>query len=172
LTEEGLSVKMNAESVIKKPSVEKIILGAGCFWGVESVFGRVPGVVKTTCGYSGGDVENPTYEQVCSGQTGHAEVVQVEYDASSLSFDNLLDVFWHCHDPTTRDRQGPDIGSQYRSVIYYCTPHQQVAACLSRDSMEQSGRWKSMIVTEILPARQFYPAEEYHQRYFEKRGIS
>lgn len=163
---------MCAESVTRQPSIEKIILGAGCFWGVESTFGRLAGVMKTTCGYTGGHVANPTYRQVCDGHTGHAEVVKIEYDSSSLSIDDLLEVFWHCHDPTTKDRQGLDIGSQYRSAIYYFTAQQQAAACSSRDRMEQSGRFKSAIVTEILPAAQFYPAEEYHQRYFEKRGIS
>jgi len=163
---------MCAESITGMPAVEKIIFGAGCFWGVESTFRSIQGVVNTACGYAGGHVVNPTYEQVCEGHTGHAEVVLVEYDASTISFDDLLEVFWHCHDPTTKDRQGPDIGSQYRSAIYFFAPLQQTAACSSRERMEQSGHFKSAIVTEILPAVRFYPAEEYHQRYFEKRGIS
>lgn len=162
---------MSAGTVIKVPQIEKIILGAGCFWGVESTFSRLQGVVKTTCGYAGGHAANPTYQQVCDGETGHAEVVLVEYDTSCLSIDDLLHSFWHCHDPTTKDRQGPDVGSQYRSAIYFFSPQQQAAAWASRDKIAQSGRWKSAIVTEILPAGQFYPAEDYHQRYFEKRGI-
>ena len=162
---------MCVESITENPSIKKIIFGAGCFWGVESTFVHVHGVVNTVCGYAGGHVINPTYKQVCDGHTGHAEVVLVEYDTSIISFDDLMEVFWHCHDPTTKDRQGPDIGSQYRSAIYCFTPQQQAAACLSRERTEQSGRFKSAIVTEILPAVQFYPAEEYHQRYFEKHGI-
>ncbi|MDC8446683.1 MAG: peptide-methionine (S)-S-oxide reductase MsrA [Nitrosomonas sp.] len=150
--------------------MESIIFGAGCFWGVQSAFSRISGVVNTTCGYSGGHVANPTYERVCSGDTGHAEVVLVEYDTARLSMDDLLDAFWQCHDPTTKDRQGPDIGSQYRSVIYCFTPHQLAAARVSRDKQQNSGRWRSPIVTEISLADQFYPAEAYHQHYFKKRG--
>lgn len=152
-------------------SIEKIIFGAGCFWGVESTFCRIGGVVNTTCGYSGGDVAHPTYEMVCAGNTGHAEVVLVEYDTSAVSIDELLDVFWQSHDPTTKDRQGMDIGTQYRSAIYFFTSEQEVTSRLSRDKLQQSGRWQAPIVTEILPAAPFYPAEKYHQRYFEKRGI-
>jgi len=152
--------------------VESIIFGAGCFWGVQSALSRISGVVSTMCGYSGGHVANPTYEMVCNGDTGHAEVVLVEYDAARLSIDDLLDAFWHCHDPTTKDRQGPDIGAQYRSVIYCFTSHQLAAALASRDKQQNSGRWRSAIVTEILPAERFYPAEAYHQHYFEKRGRS
>ncbi|PTN11382.1 peptide-methionine (S)-S-oxide reductase MsrA [Nitrosomonas aestuarii] len=152
-------------------SIEKIIFGAGCFWGVESTFCRIDGVRNTTCGYSGGDVAHPTYEMVCKGKTGHAEVVLVEYDTSAVSLDELLDVFWQCHDPTTKDRQGVDIGTQYRSTIYFFTPEQEAAAKLSCSRIQQSGRWQSPVVTEILPVNTFYPAEKYHQRYFEKRGI-
>lgn len=152
--------------------MESIIFGAGCFWGVQSALSRISGVVNTTCGYSGGHVANPTYEMVCNGDTGHAEVVLVEYDTARLSIDDLLDAFWHCHDPTTKDRQGPDIGTQYRSVIYCFTPDQMSAAVASRDKQHNSGRWRSAIVTEILPAERFYPAEAYHQHYFEKRGRS
>lgn len=149
--------------------VESIIFGAGCFWGVQSTFSRISGVVNTTCGYSGGHVENPTYEMVCNGDTGHAEVVLVEYDTACLSIDHLLDAFWHCHDPTTKDRQGPDIGSQYRSVIYCFTPQQLATALVSRDKQQSGGRWRSAIVTEISPVERFYPAEAYHQHYLEKR---
>lgn len=150
--------------------MESIIFGAGCFWGVQSTFSCINGVVNTTCGYSGGHVANPTYEMVCNGDTGHAEVVLVEYDTARLSIDDLLDAFWRCHDPTTKDRQGPDIGPQYRSVIHCYTPHQLAAARASRDAQQNSGRWRSAIVTEIASAEQFYPAEAYHQHYFEKRG--
>lgn len=149
---------------------EKIIFGAGCFWGVESTFSQINGVVNTTCGYCGGRVANPTYENVCTGDTGHAEVVLVEYDNSKTSIEALLDVFWQCHNPTTKDRQGVDIGTQYRSVIYFFNEAQEMAARSSRDQLQQSGRWQAPVVTEIQPAGPFYPAEEYHQRYFEKRG--
>ncbi|MCB1984138.1 MAG: peptide-methionine (S)-S-oxide reductase MsrA [Burkholderiales bacterium] len=152
-------------------SIEKIIFGAGCFWGVQSTFSRVNGVTKTTCGYSGGHVPHPSYEMVCSGNTGHAEVVQVEYDPETVSINELFDLFWQCHDPTTKDRQGVDIGTQYRSAIYFFTQEQATAAKLSRDKLQQNGRWQSSVVTEILPVKQFYPAEDYHQHYFEKRGI-
>lgn len=152
-------------------STDKIIFGGGCFWGVEAAFRRVPGVVATTCGYAGGKTENPTYEDVCRGDTGHAEVVLIEYDPVVLSFRHLLKVFWECHDPTTPDRQGPDIGKQYRSVIFCYTPDQLAEAQISKDVLQQLGRWHNPIVTEILPASRFYPAEAYHQRYFEKHGF-
>ena len=152
-------------------TIEKIIFGAGCFWGVQSVFSRVSGVTETTCGYSGGYVSHPSYEMVCSGNTGHAEVVQVEYDPEKVSIDELLDMFWHCHNPTTKDRQGVDIGTQYRSAIYFFTEEQEAAAKISRDKYQQSGRWQAPVVTEILPVNRFYPAEDYHQHYFEKSGI-
>ncbi len=146
--------------------------GAGCFWHVEATFRQVPGVVNTTVGYMGGSVPNPTYEQVCTGETGHAEVVQVEYDPEQVSYEELLDVFWRCHDPTQRNRQGPDVGTQYRSVIFYHTEEQRRLAEASRRRLEQSGLYDRPIVTEIVPAREFYRAEEYHQRYFEKHGIA
>lgn len=151
---------------------EKAIFGAGCFWGVETAFRAVEGVHEAICGYSGGRWKNPTYNDVCTGDTGHAEVVQVEYDPARVSYEALLDVFWNCHNPTTRDRQGPDIGNQYRSAIFFYTPEQEAAARASKAKQEQSGRWRGAIVTEISPAGEFYRAEEYHQRYFEKRGIS
>jgi peptide-methionine (S)-S-oxide reductase len=153
-------------------AIEKAIFGAGCFWGVETTFRAVQGVSEATCGYSGGHMKNPTYHDVCTGETGHAEVVQVEYDPSQVSYDSLLDVFWNCHNPTTRNRQGPDIGTQYRSAIFFYTPEQEAAARASKTKLQQSGRWREPIVTEIAPAMEFYPAEEYHQRYFEKRGIA
>jgi peptide methionine sulfoxide reductase msrA/msrB len=144
--------------------------GAGCFWGVEAAFAELPGVRKTAVGYQGGTLKNPTYEDVCSGRTGHAEVVHVEYDPAEISYDKLLELFWAEHDPTTPNRQGPDVGTQYRSVIFYYTPAQKAAAEASKAKLEASGRFKRPIVTQILPAPDFYRAEEYHQRYLEKRG--
>ena len=146
--------------------------GAGCFWGVEASFRRVDGVIGTAVGYSGGTTENPTYEDVCSNQTGHAEVVRVEYDPHRVTYDSLLDVFWDSHDPTQRNRQGPDVGTQYRSVIFYHTPQQQAAADASRDRQQASGRYRRPIVTQIEPAPTFWRAEEYHQQYLAKRGQS
>lgn len=150
--------------------LEKIIFGAGCFWGVEAAFRGIYGVSNVTCGYAGGHTRHPTYHEVCSDQTGHAEVVLVEYDPSVVSLEDLLATFWVCHNPTTLNRQGPDEGSQYRSVIFFYTSEQGVAAKRSRDALQQSAHWRDPIVTEILPAPEFYPAEEYHQRYFEKHG--
>lgn len=152
-------------------TTEKIIFGAGCFWGVEATFRGVRGICNVTCGYAGGYTRNPTYQDVCSDQTGHAEVVLVEYDPFIISFENLLRMFWSCHNPTTLNCQGPDRGSQYRSVIFFYTPEQEVAAKQSRDALQQSGHWRDPVVTEVLPAADFYPAEEYHQRYFEKHGL-
>ena len=143
---------------------------AGCFWGVEAAFRQVGGVTSTAVGYSGGTLENPTYEDVCSHRTGHAEVVQVEFDPTRVSYEQLLDVFWNCHDPTTLNRQGPDVGDQYRSAIFYHTPQQQAAAEVSKKRWAESGRFPRPIVTEITPAATFYRAERYHQQYLEKRG--
>jgi peptide-methionine (S)-S-oxide reductase len=150
--------------------VEKATFGAGCFWGVEAAFRETPGVSATSVGYSGGDLANPTYKDVCSGTTGHAEVVQVEFDPSRISYEELLEKFWEAHDPTTPNRQGPDIGTQYRSTIFFHTPEQEAAAIASREKAQ--GRWKRPIVTEITPASEFYRAEEYHQRYLEKQGLA
>lgn len=152
-------------------SNEKIIFGAGCFWGVEAVFRKINGVIQTTCGYAGGHTVNPTYADVCTGNTGHIEVVQVEYDLRQIDIKSLLNTFWQCHNPTSKDRQGADIGSQYRSVIFFFTTEQKLAAEAAKNEQNQLGHWQNPIVTEILPASQFYPAEEYHQRYFEKHGI-
>jgi peptide-methionine (S)-S-oxide reductase len=151
---------------------EKATFGAGCFWGVEAVFRQVGGVRSTAVGYEGGTLQNPTYKDVCGNETGHAEVVQVEYDPSVISYTSLLDLFWNNHDPTTRDRQGVDVGTQYRSVIFYHTPEQQRQAQASKELLEQSGRFKRPIVTQIVPAATFYRAEEYHQQYLEKRGLA
>jgi len=150
---------------------EKTTFGAGCFWGVEAAFRKVQGVVSTAVGYSGGTLKNPTYEAVCTDQTGHAEVVQVEYDPSKVSYDDLLDLFWRVHDPTTMNRQGPDLGSQYRSAIFFHSPEQEKTAIASKEKTQNSGAYNGRpIVTEITPASEFYRAEEYHQQYFAKHG--
>jgi len=151
---------------------EKATFGAGCFWGVEAAFRKVKGVVSTTVGYSGGSSKNPTYKDVCSGRTGHAEVVQVEYDPSKTSYEELLNVFWGVHDPTQMNRQGPDVGTQYRSAIFFYNAEQEDAAKASKAHLEKSGRYRKPIVTEIIPASEFYMAEEYHQQYFEKHGMT
>lgn len=145
--------------------------GAGCFWGVEESFRRIPGVRETAVGYSGGNVPNPTYEDVCTDQTGHAEVVQVDYDADRVAYDELLEVFWSNHDPTQLNRQGPDVGTQYRSAVFFHTPEQEAAARASKERLEKSGRLRRPIATVIEPAATFWRAEDYHQRYLEKRGL-
>ncbi|HEV3460009.1 MAG TPA: peptide-methionine (S)-S-oxide reductase MsrA [Thermoanaerobaculia bacterium] len=150
--------------------MDRATFAAGCFWGVEAAFRAVPGVVSTTVGYSGGSFPNPTYHDVCTGRTGHAEVVQVEFDPERVSYQDLLRVFWENHDPTTLNRQGPDHGTQYRSAIFFHTPEQQAAALAAKQQLERSGAYKRPIVTEITPASAFYRAEEYHQQYLEKRG--
>lgn len=147
------------------------VFGAGCFWGVESTFRSVEGVLETAVGYAGGHTKNPTYKQVCSDRTGHAEVVKVIYDPARVSYEKLLDVFWSCHDPTTPNRQGPDIGSQYRSIIMVADDEQKAAAESSKKRLDASGKFRKPIVTEIVPVGTFYPAEEYHQQYFEKKGF-
>ncbi|HEX5324310.1 MAG TPA: peptide-methionine (S)-S-oxide reductase MsrA [Capsulimonadaceae bacterium] len=151
---------------------EKATFGAGCFWGVEAAFRQIPGVTATAVGYEGGTMDNPTYKDVCTDRTGHAEVVEVAFDPAKVSYDQLLNVFWENHNPTTRNRQGPDIGTQYRSVVFYHSPEQKKAAEVSRDALEKSGKYKSPIVTEIVSAQTFYVAEDYHQQYLEKRGLS
>lgn len=150
--------------------MEKATFGAGCFWGVEAAFRQTKGVVSTAVGYSGGHFPNPTYKDVCSGKTGHAEVVQVEYDPAQVSYDDLLKVFWDNHDPTTLNRQGPDVGAQYRSAIFFHTPEQELAAKASKEKIQKG--YKNKIVTEITPASEFYRAEDYHQQYLEKRGLA
>ena len=151
---------------------KKATFGAGCFWGVEAAFRQIPGVISTRVGYLGGTLENPTYRDVCSGRTGHAEVVEVTYDAERLTYDDMLTVFWDNHNPTTLNRQGPDIGTQYRSAIFYHDEEQQAAAVASKEERDRSGRYRTPIVTEITPASEFYEAEDYHQQYLEKRGLS
>jgi len=148
------------------------MFGAGCFWGVEAAFRRLKGVKSTAVGYAGGSLRNPTYHDVCSGTTGHAEVVQVEYDPAVTAYDDLLTVFWENHDPTTLNRQGPDVGTQYRSAIFFESPEQQAAAIASKEKLEKSGRFKRPIVTQIEPATDFWKAEDYHQQYLEKRGLA
>ena len=148
------------------------MFAAGCFWGVEETFRQLAGVLHTEVGYSGGQVENPGYERVCSGTTGHAEVVRIEFDPAVIAYDRLLDVFWQCHDPTQLNRQGPDVGSQYRSAIFYYDDEQAQAAVRSKQALEDAARYARPVVTEITPASAFYRAEEYHQRYLQKRGQS
>ncbi len=152
--------------------MEKATFGAGCFWGVEETFRKIDGVTSAAVGYAGGRTENPTYEDVCSHETGHAEVVEIEFDPAKVSYRQLLEVFWSNHNPTTLNRQGPDVGDQYRSVIFYHSPEQRAAAEASKEELEKSGRFRRPIVTQIEPAPKFYRAEEYHQRYLEKRGLS
>jgi peptide-methionine (S)-S-oxide reductase len=151
--------------------MEKAIFGAGCFWGVEAEFRKKEGVFKTSVGYSGGTTQNPTYQDVCSNRTGHAEVVQVEYDPEIISYKELLNTFWSIHNPTMLNRQGPDVGSQYRSVILYMNESQKNEALASLNELEQQKKFKNPIVTEIVPAEEYYEAEQYHQQYFEKRGL-
>jgi peptide-methionine (S)-S-oxide reductase len=151
--------------------LEKATFAAGCFWGVEASFRQVEGVVDTAVGYTGGKKEHPTYEQVCSGTTGHAEAVLVIYDPAKITYEQLLSVFWSIHDPSQVNRQGPDIGTNYRSAIFYHTPAQKAAAEKSKEELQRSGKFKRPIATEISPASAFWRAEEYHQRYFEKHGF-
>ncbi len=148
------------------------MFGAGCFWGVEEAFRRMPGVTDTQVGYAGGMTSNPSYEDVCTDRTGHAEVVRVEYDPEKIGYEELLEAFWSLHDPTTLNRQGPDVGTQYRSAIFTTTPEQEEAARASKAEQEASGRYRRPIVTEIVPAPAFYRAEEYHQQYLAKRKMA
>jgi peptide-methionine (S)-S-oxide reductase len=146
--------------------------GAGCFWGVEAAFQKVPGVIETAVGYSGGQTVNPTYKEVCTDETGHAEVVQVTFDPAKVSYDTLLNTFWQIHDPTQVNRQGPDFGSQYRTAIFYHSPEQEAAAKKAVLALQASGKFRHTIATEITPAGPFYRAEEYHQKYLQKRGAA
>ena len=155
-----------------KNKTEKATFAAGCFWGVEAAFRQIKGVINTMVGYTGGKLKNPSYEHVCTDETGHAESVQVEFDPSRVSYEKLLDVFWSNHDPTQLNRQGPDVGTQYRSAIFYHNPEQKKLAIASKEKLQKSGKYSKPIVTEILPASEFYKAEEYHQQYLEKRGLS
>ncbi len=153
-------------------SCETATFAAGCFWGVEATFRKVAGVIATRVGYTGGGIASPSYEQVCSGETGHAEACEVTYDPDAVSFENLLEVFWACHDPTTPNRQGPDVGSQYRSAVFAQDEAQLQAALASKEAVDTSARFPHPVVTEVLPSAEFWPAEEEHQQYLEKRGQS
>ena len=153
-------------------NTELAMFGAGCFWGVEVTFRNTPGVKDALVGYSGGHTENPTYKEVCADKTGHAEVVQVTFDPEEVSYETLLDVFWKNHNPTTMNRQGPDVGSQYRSAVFTYSDAQAQAAEKAKAALDASGTWKQPVVTVIEPAKPFYKAEEYHQRYLEKRGLA
>ena len=146
--------------------------GAGCFWGVESAFRELPGVVDVAVGYAGGSVPKPSYRMVCTGKTGHAEVVQVEYDPAQVSFEQLVEFFWRIHDPTTLNRQGPDVGTQYRSVIFYSDENERKVAEESKRRLDESGKLRRPVMTQIAPASEFYRGEEYHQRYYERMGIA
>lgn len=162
-------------ALIENPVISAVItdtatLGTGCFWCTEAIFQQLEGVLKVTSGYSGGHVNNPTYEQVCEKNTGHAEVIQVVYDSSKLSFEELLSVFWQTHDPTTLNRQGNDVGPQYRSVIFYHNDNQRKQAEYYKEELQKSGTWDNTIVTAIEPFKQFYPAESYHQNYYNNNG--
>ena len=152
--------------------METATFAAGCFWGVEATFRQIPGVTATRVGYSGGATENPTYKEVCTDRTGHAETVEVTYDPQRVSYDDLLRVFWENHDPTQLNRQGPDLGTQYRSAVFYHSPEQEQAARTSKDEMDRSGRYQRPVVTQIVAAPAFYEAEDYHQQYLEKRGLA
>jgi methionine-S-sulfoxide reductase len=148
--------------------MEEAIFGAGCFWGVETKFGKVEGVIETEVGYTGGATKNPTYKDVCTNKTGHAEVVKVTFDPSIVSYEELLEIFWDIHNPTTLNRQGWDIGTQYRSAVFYSNEEQRLSAIKLKDKLEISGKYKNPIVTEIVPASEYYKAEDYHQKYHEK----
>jgi peptide methionine sulfoxide reductase msrA/msrB len=164
--------QMNQLTLKELNKYPKATFAAGCFWHVESSFRKVPGVLSTQVGYTGGHLIEPSYKQVCKGRTGHAEAVQLVYDPNQLTYEQLLKVFWNIHDPTTLNRQGPDIGTQYRAAIFYHNPEQLEAATKSKEELQKSGKVRGKIVTQIVPAKEFYRAEEYHQRYFEKQGLS
>jgi peptide-methionine (S)-S-oxide reductase len=156
----------------KPVHTEKATFAAGCFWGVELDFSQIPGVVKTTVGYTGGATKGPTYHDVCTDRTGHAEAVLIEYDPAKVAYEKLVDAFFELHDPTQVNRQGPDVGTQYRTAIFYYSPEQKAVAEAVKDRVAKSGKFKTPIATQIVPAVEFWPAEDYHQQYFAKRGIT
>ena len=162
--------QMSERTEFDRP-VEKATFAAGCFWHVEYAFNRVPGIISTTVGYTGGNTDNPSYKQVCSDRTGHAEAVEVTFDPNEISYSRLLEIFWNLHDPTQLNRQGPDVGSQYRSAIFYHSDEQKQAALETKAKLEAANVFSKPIVTEIAPAGEFYRAEEYHQKYFQKHGV-
>jgi peptide-methionine (S)-S-oxide reductase len=167
MSEEKIIVQANT----KTANLQLATFAAGCFWGVEEAFRQVKGVKSTMVGYTGGSFDNPTYRDVCKDNTGHAEAIQIQFDPNEVSYEKLLSVFWSVHDPTTKNRQGPDIGSQYRSMIAYHTPEQELLAKKSKEDLERSGKFNGRrIVTEIVSASTFYKAEEYHQKYYQKSG--
>lgn len=151
--------------------MQKATFAAGCFWGVEKQFSEIPGVISTRVGYTGGHSVDPGYEEVCRGTTGHAEAIEIEFDPNVIQYIDLLDIFWNIHNPTTLNRQGPDIGTQYRSAIFYHDPKQQQQAIDSKNEFDKIGKYAMPITTEIAAAGKFYPAEEYHQKYLEKKGV-
>jgi peptide-methionine (S)-S-oxide reductase len=153
-------------------AIEKATFGAGCFWGVEAAFRSIPGVVDAAVGYEGGMTKDPTYKDVCTDRTGHAEVVEVEFDPAKVSYEHLVDAFFKLHDPTQLNRQGPDYGTQYRSAIFFHSPEQRMAAQAAKEALAKSGKFAKPVVTEIVPAQQFYKAEDYHQQYLAKRGLA
>lgn len=163
-------IKLKEDTKRESRTMKKATFAAGCFWHVEDAFRHVRGVVSTQVGFMGGKTQNPTYKEVCTDRTGHAEVVEVTYDPSEVSYEELLDHFWNLHDPTTLNRQGPDSGTQYRSAIFYHDREQEATARTSKQKLQDSSRFNGKIVTQIEPASEFYRAEEYHQQYFEKTG--
>ncbi|MCR4335577.1 MAG: peptide-methionine (S)-S-oxide reductase MsrA [archaeon] len=156
----------------KKQNIETAVFAAGCFWGVEEIFRTLKGVKETKAGYSGGTIDNPTYEQVCTSATNHAEAIQIKFNPTEISYEKLLEIFWKNHNPTTLNSQGPDVGSQYRSVVFYTNEIQKKIAEKSKKEIDASGKFKNPIVTEIVPLKKFFDAEEYHQKYYFKRGIT
>jgi len=163
---------INSEKQETELTMEKATFAAGCFWGVEATFRQIPGVISTRVGYTGGKTDNPTYKEVCTDRTGHAEAVEVDYDPAKVHYADLLKVFWENHDPTQVNRQGPDWGTQYRTAIFYHSPEQAAEAQASKESLEKAHRYSKPIATQIVPAVTFYPAEDYHQQYLEKRGLA
>ena len=168
--ETSIKTSIMASQNIDPQNLDTTTFGTGCFWCTEAIFQQLEGVVKVTSGYSGGHVENPTYEQVCSKTTGHAECLNIVYDKSKITFDELLEIFWQTHDPTTLNRQGNDVGPQYRSAIFYHTPEQKEKSEKYRTELDKSGAWDNPIVTEISAVKNFYPAEDYHQNYYKNNG--